>query len=124
MSVIIIKKYYYIIKYKSGGALTCKGIKMTDGGLTLFFFAASLMIASASSIRPRDSSHRGDSGTYLPREVKGTHGDTNYHCIFFLFSNNYFFNHKLIITLPRTTRKVYRVGLAVQELRAASSSLE
>lgn len=49
----------------------------------LFFFAAALMITSASSIFPQDTSHRGDSGMYLPREVEEGHIDTNQHSLFF-----------------------------------------
>jgi len=40
---------------------------MTSGGLILFFLAASLTMASASSTLPRDSSQRGDSGMNLPQ---------------------------------------------------------
>lgn len=63
---------------------------------------------------------------YLPREVKGTHGDTNYRCILFVlqtFFANIINGLILSFTLSPTTRKVCRVGVAVQELRAASSSL-
>lgn len=38
---------------------------MTDGGSILFLLAASLIMSSASSTLPRESSHRGDSGMYL-----------------------------------------------------------
>lgn len=116
----------FLLKKKTrvlAGALTCKGMKMTDGGLTLFFFAASLMIASASFIWPRETSHRGDSGMYLPREVKG---GTRWHnlSLHFLSLLRQFFCHKVFVSPPPTTRKVYRAGWAAQELRAASSSLE
>lgn len=73
---------------------------MTAGGLTLFFFAAALMIASASSVFPQDTSHRGDSGMYLSREVEEGHIDKNHHGLFFWFgirknilSNNLFLEY-------------------------------
>lgn len=44
---------------------TSDALKMTSGAVTLFFFAASLTMASDSSTRPWARSHRGDSGISL-----------------------------------------------------------
>ena len=40
-------------------------VKMTSGAVTLFFLAAALKMASASSTRPWERSNRGDSGMNL-----------------------------------------------------------
>ena len=49
--------------------LTCKALKMACGASTLFFLAASLSMASASSTLPCESSQRGDSGMNLPHHT-------------------------------------------------------
>ncbi len=49
--------------------LTSESLKMIGGASTLFFLAASLTIASASSTRPWVISHRGDSGMNLHNQI-------------------------------------------------------
>lgn len=45
--------------------LACKELKMTVGGSMWFISAAFLRVASASSVLPWESNHRGDSGMNL-----------------------------------------------------------
>lgn len=60
-------QWYY---KKKKERLTSVSLKIVTGASTLFFLAASLTMASASSIRPWVINHRGDSGMNLHNQLR------------------------------------------------------